>query len=430
MVVVSVARRNGMGVGLCHSGAVTYDPGRRGGNRGPGGQERSDSGYLADGQERSGTGFVNAGRGAQRGEQRPQPRRPTHVNHGQPRREPPESAAQRTDPGRVPAARDQWREPLRAQRDPLAEDLGRARSNRDERAQFRKQTWLGRFVSTYGWRAYALPILAIVTVVVIYQTIAGPPAPTPVNAEGPVQAPVESPSTEIVGAPPKGLTQFDANLPTGILPGGGPFTEGGAKTWHIVPGTTPKVGQGTERTFTYTVEVEDGLDTATFGGDEGFATMVSETLANPKSWTHNPQFAFLRVDNDTEGPPDFRVSLTSPLTIREGCGYDIPLEASCYNPAYLGDQARVFINEARWVRGATSFQGDIGSYRQYVVNHEVGHAIGYRQHEPCPENGALAPIMMQQTFSTSNNDGAKFDPQSVPADGLTCRFNPWPYPIA
>lgn len=401
---------------------MTYDPGRRGGNRGssglgapPGGGERNDVGNLRT--------------GAPRGD-RTQRRRPTHVNQGQPRREPPENAAQRTDPGNVPAPRDQWREPLRAQRDPLAEDLGRARSNRDEHAQFRKQSWLGRFISTYGWRAYALPILAIVTVVVIYQTITGPPAPSPVNAEGPVQAPVESPSTEIVGAPPKGLTEYDANLPTGILPGGGPFTEAGAKTWHIVPGTTPKVGQGAERTFTYTVEVEDGLDTATFGGDEGFARMVSETLANPKSWTHNPQFAFLRVDNDSEGPPDFRVSLTSPLTIREGCGYDIPLEASCYNPAYLGDQARVFINEARWVRGATSFQGDIGSYRQYVINHEVGHAIGYRQHEPCPENGALAPIMMQQTFSTANNDGARFDAGSVPANGLTCRFNPWPYPIA
>ncbi|KAA0118774.1 DUF3152 domain-containing protein [Mycolicibacterium sp. P9-22] len=333
----------------------------------------------------------------------------------------------------MPVRRDDQREPLRAQRDPLADDQGRPRANRDEHQQWRKQTWLGRFVSTYGWRAYALPILAVVTCIVLYQTVTGTgAAPTPVNAEGPVQGPptIDAPSTAIVGAPPKGLTEFDANLPTGILPGGGPFTQAGTKTWHIVPGTSPKIGQGTEKTFTYTVEVEDGLDTASFGGDEGFARMVSETLANPKSWTHNAQFAFLRVDNDSEGPPDFRVSLTSPLTIREGCGYDIPLEASCYNPAYLGDQARVFINEARWVRGATSFQGDIGSYRQYVVNHEVGHAIGYRQHEPCPENGALAPIMMQQTFSTSNNDGARFDPESVKADNLTCRFNPWPYPIA
>ena len=45
-------------------------------------------------------------------------------------------------------------------------------------------------------------------------------------------------------------------------------------------------------------------------------------------------------------------------------------------------------------------------------------------------NGELAPVMMQQTFSTNNNDAARFDPDSVKPDGKTCRFNPWPYPIA
>ena len=38
--------------------------------------------------------------------------------------------------------------------------------------------------------------------------------------------------------------------------------------------------------------------------------------------------------------------------------------------------------------------------------------------------------MMQQTFSTNNNDEARFDPDTVTPDGKTCRFNPWPYPIA
>ena len=128
------------------------------------------------------------------------------------------------------------------------------------------------------------------------------------------------------------MTQFDANLPTGILPDGGPFTETGAKTWHIVPGTTDKVGQGTLKTFTYTIEVEDGLDTDTFGGDEAFARMVTETLANPKSWTHNPQVAFTRVDDMSQGEPDFRVSLTSPMTVREGCGYDIPTRGVVLQP--------------------------------------------------------------------------------------------------
>ena len=148
--------------------------------------------------------------------------------------------------------------------------------------------------------------------------------------------------------------------------------------------------------------------------------MVTETLSNPKSWIHNPQFAFVRMDETSAGKPDFRVSLTSPMTVREGCGYEIELEASCYNPSYIpvdgGEtEQRVLLNEARWVRGAVPFQGDVGSYRQYLINHEVGHAIGYQHHEPCDENGGLAPVMMQQTFSTANNDAAKFDPQWVKA---------------
>ncbi|OKH80716.1 hypothetical protein EB75_20200 [Mycobacterium sp. ST-F2] len=338
--------------------------------------------------------------------------------------------------GRVPVVRNEWHEPLRAQRDPVAEDSGRLRANRDDRQQWRKQTWLGRFVSTYGWRAYALPALAVITGIVVYQSVSGPNPVAPAHPHVPLvgQPTINSASTAIVGAPPKGLTQFDVNLPTGILPDGGPFTEAGAKAWHIVPGTTGKVGQGTTKAVTYTVEVEDGVDTTSFGGDEAFARMVAETLANPKSWTHDGKFAFTRLDESSPEKPDFRVSLTSPMTVREGCGYDIPLESSCFNPAYFPAdggkaQSRVFINEARWVRGAVPFQGDIGSYRQYLINHEVGHALGFRMHEPCGDNGGLAPIMMQQTFSTNNNDDAKFDPESVKADGKTCHVNSWPYPI-
>ena len=331
--------------------------------------------------------------------------------------------------GRVPVLRDEWREPLRALRDPIARGAGRARADRERPRQWRKQTWLGRFVSTYGWRAYALPVLVLLTAVVVYQTVTGTGAPKPTALE-PVQGPpaIGAVGTAIIDTPPRGLATFDADLPAGTLPDGGPFTEAGEKTWHVIPGTTPQIGQGTAKVFRYTVEVEDGLDPAIFGGDTAFAQMVDQTLDNPKGWTHNPQFAFVRIDN---GKPDFRVSLVSPVTVREGCGYEFRLETSCYNPSYGADrQARVFINEARWVRGAVPFEGDVGSYRQYVINHEVGHAIGYLHHQACDKQGGLAPVMMQQTFSTDNDDLAKFDPDDVKADGKTCRFNPWPYPIA
>jgi hypothetical protein len=331
---------------------------------------------------------------------------------------------------RAPVRRDDWREPLRAQRDPIASGSGRVRSNRDS-SRWRKQTWLGRFVSTYGWRAYALPVLVALTMVVVYQTVTGTGDPVPASG-GPGQGPpkIGAVGMAIIDAPPHGLAKFDANLPAGMLPNGGPFTEAGKKTWRMIPGRTPTVGQGTAKVFTYTVEVENGIERTTFGGDDAFVAMVDQTLANPKSWTHNPQFAFVRIDQADTGKPDFRISLTSPMTVREGCGYEFPLETSCFNPSFGSDaQPRVFINEARWVRGAVPFQGDVGSYRQYVINHEVGHAIGYLRHEPCDKQGGLAPVMMQQTFSTANDDAAKFDPEWVRPDGKTCQFNPWPYPI-
>ncbi len=294
----------------------------------------------------------------------------------------------------------------------------------------RKQSRLGRFVSTYGWRAYAVPILLIVTVLVLVDAVRGGDDIVSDGLGNPGFGKLShTDGTNIVGVPPIADGSFADTIPAGVLPDGGQYAEAGARTWHVVPGATGQVGQGAERVFTYSVEVEDGVDTTGFGGDESFGRMVDQTLANPKGWTKDPRFAFRRVDAGDPmlagDGPDFRISLTSPMTIREACGYDIQLEVSCYNPGI----DRVVLNEARWVRGAIAYQGDIGSYRQYQINHEVGHAIGYETHQPCEVDGGLAPVMMQQTFGTANNDIAILDPEGVvPMDGKVCRFNPWPFP--
>lgn len=55
-----------------------------------------------------------------------------------------------------------------------------------------------------------------------------------------------------------------------------------------MPGTTPKVGEGSAKTFTYTVEVENGIDTSGFSQRQGFARMVTETLDNPEKLDAQP----------------------------------------------------------------------------------------------------------------------------------------------
>jgi hypothetical protein len=169
-----------------------------------------------------------------------------------------------------------------------------------------------------------------------------------------------------------------------------------------VPGTSKVFGSGPLHRFT--VELEAGVT------DDGaaFAAAVEKTLADPHSWGHGGRASFQRIDT---GVPDFRVTLTSSLTVRKLCGYDLPYETSCYN----GDLARVVINDARWVRGAVAYKGNVALYRVYVVNHEVGHALG-NGHLQCPRNGALAPVMMQQTLGVT-----------TPGVG-TCKPNPYPYP--
>ncbi|MFF3574907.1 DUF3152 domain-containing protein [Nocardia jiangxiensis] len=330
------------------------------------------------------------------------------------------------------SATDRDRQPLQARWDPTNSpdhnshewepDDVRGGASAPGRAKKSKRAAARRFVSTYGWRAYALPVLIVVTILVVVNAVRDSGNSGGSGVPGVGRLSPRSDRGGIIGVPPKGDGKFAADLPTGALPAGGSFTEAGTGNWHIVSGTSAKVGTAQEHLFTYTVEIENGVDTAGYGGDESVAHMVDATLSNPKSWIQDTRFGFRRID---AGEPDFRISVTSRKTTEADCGFDIPIDSSCYN----SDLGRVVLSEVRWVRGAPAFEGDIGSYRQYQINHEVGHAIGYHEHQPCAVDGGLAPVMMQQTFGTRNDDIAALDPQGVvPKDGKKCRFNPWPYP--
>lgn len=287
-----------------------------------------------------------------------------------------------------------------------------------------------RFAREYGWRAYAIPVLGVVTAFVLVNVAQNPGEQAVATASGTTAAVAGTGHADHAephhDSEPRTLAEMpEANLDLGDLPPGGPFTAAGEGTYREVGQPGAAAGQGEELTVRYVVEIEDGLNPDTYGGADAFAALIDATFADPRGWTNDPRFRFEHVAASDK--PDLRIQLTSVGTARERCDGQLGLEVSCRTTAT--GESTVVINEARWVRGAPAFEGDLGRYRQYLINHEVGHAIGFAAHEACPADGELAPVMMQQTLSLSNAELHSLNPDEVyPDSPETCLPNPWPYP--
>ncbi|MFE2067165.1 DUF3152 domain-containing protein [Streptomyces sp. NPDC059467] len=179
----------------------------------------------------------------------------------------------------------------------------------------------------------------------------------------------------------------------------------GSGKFKTVPGSAKAPGTG--RKYTYRVDVEQGL------GLDGqlFAEAVQKTLNDDRSWAHDGARTFERVSS---GKPDFVITLASPGTTAKWCaksGLDTTEDnVSCDSAS----TERVMINAYRWAQGSKTYGDKIYAYRQMLINHEVGHRLGYG-HVTCEKDGELAPVMQQQT---------KF----LDHDGIHCLPNSWPYP--
>ncbi|MGW7294968.1 DUF3152 domain-containing protein [Streptomyces xiamenensis] len=176
-----------------------------------------------------------------------------------------------------------------------------------------------------------------------------------------------------------------------------------------VPGSDPAAEPDATRVYRYRVDVERDLPV----DPEFFAEVVHRTLNDPRSWGNDGQRGFARI---SAGSPDFVITLASPGTTAEWCakvGLDTWEDNVSCDVAYT---ERVMINAWRFAQGSESFGEDIAGYRHMVINHEVGHRLGHGHHT-CTKEGALAPVMMQQTKTLT-----------TPGTGVSCRPNPWPNP--
>jgi hypothetical protein len=261
------------------------------------------------------------------------------------------------------------------------------------------------FVRRHGWRAYAIPLLTLATLGALVDVAVNQPAETD-PAVSSSRTAASTPSVLPLpddGRPSDAPAQGDAE-PTEVPPpaaDAATYVERGAGTVSVVDGGSPVYGTGPLRRFV--VEVEDGIDV----DGPVFAEAVEETLGDPRSWGSGGQMSFQRVGAEAAaaGEYEFRVSLVSPGSMETYCP---GVGTGGYTSCRYGERA--VINLARWATAVPDYQGDVATYRQYVVNHEVGHALG-NGHEDCPGAGQLAPVMQQQTLGLEG-----------------CTKNAWPYP--
>jgi Protein of unknown function (DUF3152) len=264
---------------------------------------------------------------------------------------------------------------------------------------------LRRFARRYGWRAYAIPLLTIATIATLVDLALGSPVAPAGNigaAATPTVTSASAPPSVVDGTPVPPAQGDVAPTEAPATVGVESYVEQGAGSLSVVDGSSAVYGTGPLQRFI--VEVEDGIgvDGATF------AAAVESTLADPRSWGNGGRYSFQRVGagETAAGQFEFKVSLVSPGSMETYCP---GVGTGGYTSCRYGNRA--VINLARWATAVPDYEGDVATYRLYVVNHEVGHALGNREHPPCPGPGQLAPVMQQQTLGLNG-----------------CLKNPWPYP--
>lgn len=223
--------------------------------------------------------------------------------------------------------------------------------------------------------------------------------------DAPADDPFAFASGALPAAPaPEAAAGFDPAAPDPAAPttadraagiGSRTVEQAGSGEFDVVPGSDAAPGRG--EVHTVRVEVERGLPV----DGARFAAFVLATLNDDRGWGHDGAMTFARTDGDAP----IVVVLASPDTSARLCG-----DARTHGTLSCRNGERAVLTYHRWVNATEEYADNVTGYRQYVVNHEVGHALGHG-HERCPGPGEPAPVMQQQTLGLKG-----------------CAQNPWPHP--
>jgi hypothetical protein len=223
-------------------------------------------------------------------------------------------------------------------------------------------------------------------------------------------------NSPLVASPFSAIQRADpttsANPPSGLSPASDPlrvlqlktsFPQSGPGTFRYATTTGPVLGlSGPIRTFRVAIESNVGEDIVPMAS---FVAKIDATLGDPRSWVGGDTY---RLQQVAEGAAaEFTIFLATPITVNHLCA---PLPSNGYTSCRQGP--KVVLNLARYLTSVPYYRDDqvvLDTYRTYMINHEVGHALGHG-HELCPGPGQPAPVMEQQTLGLHG-----------------CVPNPWPF---
>lgn len=181
------------------------------------------------------------------------------------------------------------------------------------------------------------------------------------------------------------------------------LTRNGFETQRAVSQPTPPIAHASrlKRTVRYDVRI-DATGTIPSNEVAAFVTQAQQTFDDPRGWRAGGT-AFTRTPRSQS---QFTLVLATSDRMRS-------YSSVCSAQWSCRVGRNVIINWTRWKLASPAWNaagGTLRDYRHMVVNHETGHWLG-RGHVGCSRQGALAPVMMQQSKGLGG-----------------CRFNPWPLP--
>jgi hypothetical protein len=223
-----------------------------------------------------------------------------------------------------------------------------------------------------------------------------PDVPAPVAAPSRTGPPVPVAAVpEPPKAPEPSISSTTVSVPTDLLSLPGAVPVEGAGTFGHAPGRGRILGtKGPMRRFRVAVERGGREDVAVF------AAQVETTLGDKRGWTGGGRLRLQRVGRAQDA--DFTIYLATRETAGRMCargGVNIRVGGRPYTSCRAA--GKVVINLDRWRLSAppyTAAKVPLITYRQYLINHEVGHEFGHG-HQGCPRRGGPAPVMVQQTLT-------------------------------